>query len=424
MHPSATPSPRLEEQPGTTEGNRRRWQQMFSALRYRDYLLLWIGSLCSSSGLWIQQVSVGWLTYEVTGSALMLGVVNGFRSLPLLFFAPFGGVVADRLDPKRLMLSTQLFLVTLTAIFGTVVLTGNAQVWNIILFSLLTGVAWAFNLPVRQSVVPALVPRPELPTAIALNAVGRNITRVIGPSIGGLLIAAVGVAGNFFLQSLAYVGVAAMVIMMAFPPIRRASRQMSVLGNLAEGARYVWHHRTLRAQMALALIPSVIAMPYNALMPIFAEDVLHVGPEGYGALLSAAGFGAFVGTFVVATLGDYRRKGLLLFASITGFGVSLLLFSQSRSFLASLVLLALVGGCSMTYMTINQTLLQLNSSDEFRGRVMGIYMLDQGLVPLGSLFAGFLAEVWGAPAAVATMGISVLALCAIAFALMPHLRDA
>jgi MFS transporter, DHA1 family, staphyloferrin A biosynthesis exporter len=407
----------------TEEPSVHRWLRPFASLRYRDYRLLWIGSLFSSSGLWIQQVSVGWITYEITGSALMLGIVNGFRSLPLLFFAPFGGVVADRLEPKRLMLSTQLFLVTVTAVFATVVLTGQAQVWNIILFSLLTGVAWAFNLPVRNSVVPSLVPRPALPTAIALNSVGRNITRVIGPSVGGLLIAAVGVAGNFYLQSLAYVGVATMVVMTNFPPVRRAPRNVSVLGNLAEGGRYVWRHPTLRTQMMLALVPSVVAMPYNALMPIFAEDILHVGPEGYGALLSAAGLGAFFGTFVVASLGDYKRKGRFLFGSILGFGISLILFAQSQSFIASLILLALVGACSMTYMTINQTLLQLSSSDEFRGRVMGIYMLDQGLVPLGSLLAGMLAEVWGAPAAVAVMGGSVVLLCAVSFALMPALRE-
>jgi MFS family permease len=397
---------------------------VFTSLRHRDYRLLWFGSLFSSSGLWIQQVSVGWLTYDLTGSAFLLGVANGFRSLPLLVFAPLGGVVADRLDCKRLMLSTQLSLVAVTAVFAGVIFAGQAQVWNIVLFSLLTGVAWAFNMPVRNSVVPSLVPREDLANAIALNSVGRNITRVIGPSLAGLLIAAVGCAANFGLQSLAYVGVSTMVLMTRFPPIARASRKVSVWRNLAEGAAYVWRRPTLRAQMGLALIPSVIAMPYASLMPVFAQDVLGVGPEGFGVLMSAPGVGAFAGTLTIASLGDYRRKGLLLFGSMMALGLSLLLFSQSTSFVLSLALLALVGGSSMAYMTINQTLLQLNCTDEFRGRVMGIYMLDQGLVPLGTLLAGAATDTWGGPFTVGLMGTSVLLLSAAAFVGLPYMRKA
>lgn len=402
--------------------SRRIGLQTFTALRHRDYRLLWIGTLFSSSGLWIQQVSVGWLTYEVTGSAFLLGAVNGFRSLPLLFLAPFGGVAADRLDCKRLMLSTQLFLMTVTAVFATSIAVGYVHVWSIILFTLLTGVGWAFNMPVRQSLVPSLVPRQDLTNAIALNSVGRNITRVLGPALGGLLIAGVGVAGNFYLQSLAYVGVGAMVWRMCVPPIPRASRKVSVWRNLAEGAGYVWHHPTLRAQMALALIPVLVALPYSSLMPIFAKDVLNVGPEGFGVLMAAPGLGALAGTLIIASLGNVRRKGLLLFGSLIALGVSLALFSRSSSFVLSLGLLALAGAFQMTYMTMNQTLLQLTSTDEFRGRVMGIYMLDQGLMPLGSLLAGALAGFFGAPSAVLAMGASVLLLSALAFASLPAMR--
>ncbi|MFN8558965.1 MAG: MFS transporter, partial [Dehalococcoidia bacterium] len=227
--------------------------QTFASLRHRDYRLLWFGTLFSSSGQWIQQVSIGWLTYQVTGSPLLLGAVNGFRSLPLLFLAPFGGVAADRLDRKRLMLTTQLFQMTVTAIFATVVITGNAHVWNIILYTLATGVAWAFNMPVRQSIVPQLVPRADLMNAVALNSMGFNTTRIVGPSLAGLLIAAVGIAGNFYLQATAYVGVACMIWLMNVPERTTAPSKVSVGRNLQEGALYVWRHPTLRNQMALAL---------------------------------------------------------------------------------------------------------------------------------------------------------------------------
>ncbi len=396
--------------------------QTFASLRHRDYRLLWMGTLFSSSGQWIQQASIGWLTYEVTGSPFLLGAVNGLRSLPLLLLGPFGGVAADRLDRKRLMLSTQIFLMIVTAIFATVVVTGNAHVWNIIVFTLLTGVGWAFNMPVRQSIVPHLVPRADLMNAVALNSAGFNLTRVVGPSLAGVLIATIGVGGNFYLQSLAYVGVAAMIWQMRIPQIQGASRDVSVGRNLAEGARYVWRHPTLRSQMSLALIPVLVALPYVSLLPVFAKDVLGLGPGGFGLLMAAPGVGAVVGTLTMASIGNVKRKGLVLFISLTGLAIALVLFSQSRSVLLSLGLLVLMGGFQMTYMTTNQTLLQITTPDEFRGRVMGIYMLNQGLLPLGSLLAGTLADVWNAPLAVAVMGGALLALVGVAFLALPSMR--
>lgn len=396
--------------------------QTFSSLRHRDYRLLWAGSLFSSSGQWIQQVSIGWLTYQVTGSPFLLGAVNGFRALPLLLLGPFGGVAADRLDRKRLMLFNQLFLMTVTAVFATAVATGNAHIWNIILFTLLTGVAWAFMMPVRQSIVPKLVPREDLMNAIALNSAGINITRILGPSLAGLLIGLVGIAGNFYMQALAYVGVATMVWLMRVPPIAGASREVSVRHNLSEGIGYIWRHPTLRLQMSLPLIPVVLSMPYTSLMPVFAKDVLHVGPEGFGVMMAAPGIGALLGSLTIATLGNANRKGPLLFGSLLALGLALAAFSQSRSLPLSLALLVLVGGSQMTFMTTNHTLLQITTPDEFRGRVMGIYMLDQGLVPLGSLLIGTLADLSNAPFAVLTMGSAVFILSGLACLLMPALR--
>jgi MFS transporter, DHA1 family, staphyloferrin A biosynthesis exporter len=320
----------------------------FDVLRYPNYRLLWTGTLFSSSGLWIQQVTVSWLTYEITNSAFLLGAVNGFRAVPLLFLAPLGGVAADRFDQRRLMLVTQLFLMTVTAIFATICVTGHAAVWNIILFTLLTGVAWAFNMPVRQSIIPNTVPRKYLVSAIALNSVGINMTRVLGPSLGGLLIAAVGVSSNFYIQALAYVGVASMVYQLQLPRLPRASRDNSVWRNLVEGLRYLVKHPTLRLQMALALIPVVIALPYISLLPIFARDVLGVGAEGYGLMMAAPGIGALVGTGTIATIGSIKRKGLLLFIALAGLGLSLVIFSFSRAYPLSLLLLALAGGFQMT----------------------------------------------------------------------------
>lgn len=410
------------DQPAPATGRRGRLGT-FDSLRYRDYRLLWFGTLFSSSGQWIQQVSLGWLTYALTGSPFLLGLINGLRSLPLLILGPFGGVAADRLDRKRLMLSTQLFLMTVTAVFATVVFAGHAHVWNIALFSLLTGVAWAFNMPVRQSIVPKLVPRAALMNAMALNSAGFNLTRIVGPSLAGLLIASIGIGGNFSLQALAYLGVAAMVWQMHVPAHEHVGPAASVRQNLAEGARYVWRHPTLRAQMTLALVPVVVALPYISLMPVFAKDVLDLGPTGFGVLMAAPGLGAVIGTLTIASVGNIERKGLLLFGALFALGITLILLAQSRSVPLSLLLLVLLGAFQMTYMTTNQTLLQLSTPDQFRGRVMGIYMLNQGLLPLGSLIAGTLADIWSAPLAVAVMGGAVLLLAGLAYVRSPAMRS-
>lgn len=400
---------------------RRQKLQTFRSLRHRDYRLLWFGTIFASAGQWIQQVTIGWLTYQLTGSAFLLGAVNGCRSLPLLLLGPFGGVAADRIDRKRLMLGTQLSLMVVTAIFATIIMIGQIEVWHLFAFSLLTGVGWAFNMPVRQSVIPNLVPSGDLMNAMALNSAGYNATRIVGPSVAGVLIATIGAAENFFLQAGAYLGVATMVFLMRVPA-RVVTASRSVGTNLAEGGRFIWRHPTIRTQMSLALVPVIIALPYTSLMPIFADDVLDVGPGGYGLLMSAPGLGAVLGTLAIASQSDTLRKGWLLTGSVLALGLSLILFALSRSFPLSLVVLVVAGAAQMSYQTTNQTIIQIATPDALRGRVMGVYILEMGLLPMGSLLAGGVADIFGAPLAVACMG-ALTCVLALAFAFMaPSLR--
>lgn len=326
------------------------------------------------------------------------------------------------MNRKQIMLLTQIFLMTVTAIFATIVFTGNARVWNIILFTVLTGVAWSFNMPARQATVPNLVPAGHLTNAVALNSAGFNLTRIVGPSLAGLMIAGVGLAGNFYLQAAAYVGVTLIIAQIQVPKGPSSSSDGSVWRNLAEGTGYVWHHPTVRSQMGMALIPVVLAMPYISLLPVFAKDILQVGPTEFGLLSAAPGIGALVGTLTIATIGNIRRKGRLLFGLLAALGLSLVAFSQSTSYPLSMALLVLVGSFQISYLTINHTLLQLTVPNEFRGQVMGIYLLNQGLSSLGSIIAGALAEIWSAPFAILTMGAAVLAFTGLAFALFPAMR--
>jgi MFS family permease len=387
----------------------------FRSLRYPNYRLLWTGTLFASSGQWIQQVTISWLAYQMTGSAFLLGAINGFRALPLLFLAPFGGVAADRFDRKTLMLATQAFLLLTSLVMGLIIATGGLEVWHLFAFTLLTGVAWAFNMPVRQSVMPNLVPKDDIMNALALNSAGFNVTRIVGPTLGGILIAELGTADNFFLQAAAYFMVTLTIFKLSIPSASR-SNTVSVRQNLADGARYVFRDPTMRTLMLLALVPVIVALPYFTIMPIFAEEVLGKGAGGFGLLMAAPGIGAVVGTLTIASLSGIPRKGPMLLGAIFMLGILLVLFSLSRTFWLSFALLIVIGAVQMAYLTTNQTLLQLIIPDEFRGRVMGIYMLNQGLLPLGSLFAGGMADFLGAPGAVMIMGTLTCAF-ALLFAL-------
>lgn len=393
----------------------------FRSLHYREYRLLWVGTLFASSGQWIQTVTLSWLAYQLTGSALMLGAINGFRSLPLLILGPFGGVAADQVDRKKLMFNTQIWQFGLSAGFATLIVTGQVQVWHLFVFTALSGVSWAFNMPVRQSIMPNLVPREDIMNAMALNSAGMNLTRIAGPTVAGLLIALLGPGENFYLQAAMYVGVAWMVHLLNVPEIRKAA-STSVSRNLKEGVAFIWTHPTLRTQLSLALIPQVIALPYITLMPVFAQDVLEVGSAGFGMLMAAPGIGALAGTLTIASFTEIRRKGVLLLGAIMANGLALVLFSFTRSFPISLAALALIGFVQMVYMTTNQTIIQLSTPDEMRGRVMGVVMLNQGLLPLGSLFAGGMADALGAPAAVAIMGLATCLLSGGFAVLSPSMR--
>ena len=390
----------------------------FRSLRHRNYRLLWIGTLFSSSGLWLQQVTLNYLAFALTGSSMVVGLASGARSLPLLALGPVGGVMADRYDKKRLMMSTQLAQLLLTFIFAVVIVSGHLEVWHLFVFSLLSGAAWALNMPVRQSIVPSLVPREDLMNAMALNSAGFNITRILGPALAGLMIAKIGPGENFFIQSAAYVGVAITVAQLALPASSRSTGKGggSAYANLKEGAAYVWGNATLRIQMLLALVPVVIALPYIAILPQFNDEVLGGSPGTFGLMMAAPGVGAVVATLIVASRRDIVRHGLLLLAALFALGLSLISLAFARNILVVLSMLVLVGATQMIYMTTSQTVVQLAIPDEYRGRVMGIYMLNQGMLPLGALFAGSLADVYSASTALVVMGALVAALAVLFYA--------
>jgi MFS family permease len=396
--------------------------QTFTSLRHRNYRYLWIGTCFNSAGQWIEQITKSWLIYEMTDSAAMLGAVNGVRAIPFLLVGPVAGVIADRVDRRKLMLAAQSMNISVALMMAILLATDLLQVWHLFAFTLLAGCAWSFNQPVRQALVPNLVPKEELMNAIALNSLAFNVTRILGPTLGGFFILWFGAAGNFFIQSGAYVGVFTMVALMNVPHTPPASNQTSVRANLVEGLRYVRSNETALTLVLMGLIPAVLVMPMMSLLPVFAKDVLDVGPDGFGVLIAFSGVGAVCAALTLATAGNVSFKGSLMLGAALSMGLALIFFSRSTFFPLSLAFLVMLGASQMSYMMTNNTVLQTSISDEFRGRVFSIYMLDHGFAPLGSLTAGIMADVLGAPTAVTIMGAAVTGLAIIAATRFPHIR--
>jgi len=298
------------------------------------------------------------------------------------------------------------------------------HVAHIFVFTLITGVAWSFTEPVRQSMIPSVVPKADLVNAIALNSGGFNLMKVIGPALGGALIALFGAAGNFFVQSIAYIGVLVMIYLMHIPKTSSEARQSSAMANLKEGFAYIWSTPAILALLTLAYVPRVFAVPYQTLMPVFQKDVLKVGPDGLGMLMAAPGVGAVIAVLTLASLANrLKRQGLFLVSSIVVLGFFLIVFSQVRVFSLALVTLVIAGAFQMFFLASTATILQLLVPDELRGRVMSLYMLDRGFMPVGALFAGTTAHFIGAPSTVAVMGVIVIVLALFVAWRVPTIRS-
>jgi MFS family permease len=396
----------------------------FSSLRHVDFRYLVSGTFMMSAGQWIQQVTLGWLVYDLTGNSMLLGALNGLRALPFLVTGPMAGVAADRMDRKQLLVHTQWVLIVTAIIMGGVVAFGILHVWHIFVFTLITGIAWTFTEPVRQSMIPGIVPKQDLANAIALNSGGFNLMKIIGPALGGAMIALFGAAGNFFVQAIAYVGGLVMIDWMHVPPNSAEARRSSAVANLKEGFAYVWSTPAVLALMTLAYVPRVFAVPYQTLMPVFQKDVLRVGPKGLGLLMAAPGVGAVISVLLLASLGNrLKRQGLFLVGSILILGLFLILFSQITYFPLALICLVLVGVFQMLFLASTNTILQMIVPDDLRGRVMSLYMLDRGFMPAGALFAGVTAHFIGAPMTVATMGAIVIVLVLFVAWRVPAIRN-
>jgi MFS family permease len=382
----------------------------FESLQYRDFRLLWLGHTGNSVGQWMDMVARGWLMYELTNSPLELGLVNTVRAVPLLFFSVVAGSLADRYGQKVQLVGAQAINAGLNLTVAILVLSGHIAPWHVYVTGFCAGIVMAFQNPARQSLIPELVDKRHLINAIGLNSMAFNSSRTVAPAVAGVLIASVGVGNSYLVQALIYAFSTVWTIQMRLPAHIQAQthapRTESFLSATADGFRYIAHDRIIRSVMLIALVPAFFGQPYASMMPVFARDLLQVGPQGQGMMFTATGMGALVSALSMATIPNFRRRGLVALVGAVAFGTALVGFAASRLFPLSLGLLAIIGACNVSYGAIANTIVQSYTPTEYRGRVMGIYFLNPGLVSLGSLLAGTLASVIGAAGTVAIMGLA------------------
>lgn len=398
------------------------WRGTLGSLSIGNFRWYWVGMLGAFFAMQMDLLARGWLVYDMSGSALALGVVSAGWGIPVILLSLFGGVVTDRRQKRNILIVTQALAGVVTVAVTILIATGLIQIWHLIVASLLNGTIFAFHLPGRQAIIPELVGRGHLMNAIALNSSGMNLSRIVAPALAGVLVGVAGVAGAYYVIIAFHLLSTLSLCMIPASGQSIAVRGNSVLRDLVDGLHYIRQRSTIMLLLAMAFVPLLFGMPYLMLLPVFAVDVLHVGPTGLGALTAASGAGALLGSLGIASLGDFRRKGLSVLALLLAFGVFVILFASSTSLYLSLLLLVFVGFGSAGYLAINSTMLQTRIAPEMMGRVMSVYSMTFGLMPLGTLVVGALAERWGTSLSLMAGGAVLVAFTISIAILSPNIR--
>jgi MFS family permease len=400
-----------------------RLPRIAQALRHRDFRLFWTGNFLSNIGTWMQNVAQGWLVLQLTNSAFWLGVVGFASSIPILFFALIGGVIADNMNKRKLLMVTQSAMMVFAFILSALAYSNKINVKEIVVLALGTGIAMSLNTPTYQALVPQLVPKEDLTNAIALNSAQFNMSRVVGPTLGGFAMSLFGAAGNFFLNGLSF-----LAVIIALSQIRSNQRSASGEGHLwhklKQGFDYVFSRREMLSLIMVIGIGSLLAIPFITFVPYFAREVLHADERGLGILMACSGSGAFLGAATIAHRGRMPRPGLFVLCTGLASFVGIVVFTFSRSFYFSGALLVVIGYCMIMMIATINSLLQHLAEDHMRGRVMSIYSTAfLGLPPIGCLIAGSLAHLFNAPHAIAGMAALAGVGVSIVFVTRKELRQ-
>lgn len=397
-------------------------RRTFASLRkHRNYRLFFSGQIVSLSGTWMQNVALAWFVVELTRSPLAVGVLAFCRFLPFTVFGLASGVIADRFDNRRLMIATQVSSMLVSVALAVLAFSGAAQLWHVYLLAALGGTALVFDAPARHSLTFQMVGRDELPNAVALNAGIFNASRIVGPAIGGVIIAAAGVAWCFAINSVSFLAVLTALLLMRVAelhPLDRRERP-TIFRGIRDGLVYVRRSRVVWLILVMTTVLSTVGFNFHVLVPVLAAETLQAGPEVFGILSASFGVGALTGALLSAGLGRASWKALL--AGSFGFGAAVLALAPMRSVLPAALLL-LGAGVAFTLWSSNaQSILQLTSPDHLRGRVLSIYLFAfAGLAPVGGLFAGWVAELGGTTAAFAFAGAAGILMGTVGWVRSPY----
>ena len=406
-------------------------RDIYSVLAVPNFRWLWVGSLGSSFAMNMQIIARGWFVYDLTSSAMDLAWVTLSFMLPSVLFSLYGGVLADRLPKRRLIVFAQSLNALATLIMAWIIFSGTVVFWAFIWFGFFNGTILALSMPARQAFVPEVIPQPLIFTAMALNTTGWNLSRIVGPALAGLLIAwlAGGDKQSAFGVGVVYVVIAALYLFSALTmllvdlPGKSSQIQSSGTYNeMREGLAYVFAHPRIFALLLMSIIPFLFGMPLNTLLPAFNQDVLGGHADSLGILVSAMGGGAIVGSMMMATMGDMKRKGLWLLISSLGWAGATAAFGIGSSVAWALLAIALIGLVSAWNMSLNRGLLQHTVDAHMRGRIMSIDMMFHGLMPIGVFPISWVAEAYGVGTALTVSGIAFGAMVVLSYLLSPAVR--
>jgi len=392
-----------------------------AALRYSDYRLLWFGHVFTSMAFWMDQVSRGWLIYELTDSTVQLGLVRGVQAIPILLLSPIAGSAADRYSRKTQILVAQIIDGAMFALLAILILLGQIQPWHVYVTAFAMACVQTFQQPARAAIIGDVVPREGITNAIGLNSIIFNVARSTGPALAGVLIVAFGTGGAFATQAIFYILATYWTLRLRTATIGAASRHGhgdSFAKSIVEGWKFSWRNLEVRTALLVVMFASLFIVPFTTLLPVFARDILDVGASGQGFLLTAMGIGALGTALIIATFGDRMPRGLFMLGGVALYGLGVVAFAASSWFHLSMVLMVVVGFANVCSHALVQTVIQTYSPAEFRGRATAVFHMSQVVMTAGSMAIGSLAALCGTEWAVALMGAAgVLAMLGIHVAL-------
>ncbi|HZL56598.1 MAG TPA: MFS transporter [Bryobacteraceae bacterium] len=383
-------------------------RRVFKAFQYRDFRILWFGACTSSIGTWMQEIAQNWLVLEITKSPFLLGLDAFLGDIPIFLFSLFGGVIADRMDRRHLLIGSQLVQMSSAVTLALLIVTGRIQIWHILVSSFVVGTAQAFGGPAYSALVPSLVEKEDLPNAIALNSIQFNLARVIGPVLGGLALKYVGSAWCFGLNALSFVAVIISLLSLNinFKPARTGE---SIMTSMKQGFRFIRTQGAMETLIVIAFLMTALAIPMITFLPVFAKDVFRKDEITYTAFLVASGLGSITGALSVAAMGNIANKGRIALTMLVALGAGISGFALSTSISLSCVILFVSGAVLMCAFAMISSLVQLITTNDMRGRVMSVYNVAfRGGMPFGSLLTGYLVPLWTAPVVLSINGIVLL----------------